>query len=385
MTMKNFLPTFTESVPYDGPIMVGVAGGTGSGKTLSALKLAFGLKGDDSRVAVIDTEHRRALLYTPPYRFLHMDFEPPFHPDHYVEAARAAAELVGNEGVVVIDSATHEWIGEGGVQDMAEERLSAMVARAQERNPGGWVNPDTFTPMAWGEPKRLHKRFVHEMTRIGSHLILSYRAENKVEFREEMDSKGRKKLKIEEAGPQLITGRREDPAYECLAFMMFDKSQPGRPRFTHKPLLQKLHGLFGQLDKEGYGDCIEVVHGRALRYWREGNPVDEALARAVEDRDRAKANSKAPKLSKKSTPAEDGPADGAREVNDVPTSPVIALRLPGEKKPQTFERPSDAGWAAVDWAKDRRTEEQIKALLELNAKLLEQVPGALQEIRKMVP
>ena len=44
-------------------LRLALAGPSGSGKTLSALLLAFGITGDWSKIALIDTEHGRAKFY----------------------------------------------------------------------------------------------------------------------------------------------------------------------------------------------------------------------------------------------------------------------------------------------------------------------------------
>lgn len=46
------------------PLLVGIAGGTGSGKTFSAFRLARGIVGPQGRIAMLDTEKRRPDLET---------------------------------------------------------------------------------------------------------------------------------------------------------------------------------------------------------------------------------------------------------------------------------------------------------------------------------
>jgi hypothetical protein len=82
-------------------------GPAGSGKTYSSLLLAFGLCGDWSKIAVIDTENHSAELYSHMggYNVLHVNA--PFSPERYIQALDIC-EKQGME-VVILDSVTHEW------------------------------------------------------------------------------------------------------------------------------------------------------------------------------------------------------------------------------------------------------------------------------------
>ena len=103
-----------------------LCGSSGGGKTLSALYLAYGITGDWNKVAVLDSERGRALLYAnrsdlSTGEFLHCDLEPPYTTERYIEAMREASEIVGEDGVVIIDSGSHAWKGSGGVLDYKEQ------------------------------------------------------------------------------------------------------------------------------------------------------------------------------------------------------------------------------------------------------------------------
>ncbi|PKY89722.1 hypothetical protein CYJ57_03170 [Falseniella ignava] len=112
------------------PIML--MGASGSGKTVSALLIAKGivremfpdLSNDErwEKIAVIDTEHSRSTLYAGMTineqeigSFLHYDLTAPFTPQRYKEAFMECKKA-GCE-VVIVDSITHAWSGEGGILD----------------------------------------------------------------------------------------------------------------------------------------------------------------------------------------------------------------------------------------------------------------------------
>lgn len=63
------------------PLLIGLAGPSGGGKTFSALRLASGMQrvsGGD--VYVVDTESKRALHYADKFKFRHLEFTAPFGP-----------------------------------------------------------------------------------------------------------------------------------------------------------------------------------------------------------------------------------------------------------------------------------------------------------------
>jgi hypothetical protein len=64
-------------------LRAGLQGPAGSGKTYSALVLAYGLTGDWSQVAVIDTEFHAADLYAHLDTYQVLTLEPTFTPERY--------------------------------------------------------------------------------------------------------------------------------------------------------------------------------------------------------------------------------------------------------------------------------------------------------------
>ncbi len=93
-----------------------IQGPSGSGKTFSALRLAKGLVGDLSKVAVIDTECGSSHLYAHLGDYSVLTIEAPYSPEKYIHAIHEAVK----EGFecIVIDSLSHEWQGSGGILDI---------------------------------------------------------------------------------------------------------------------------------------------------------------------------------------------------------------------------------------------------------------------------
>lgn len=120
--------TFTPAQRHEAKARVAIIGPTGAGKTWTALEWATVL-GD--RIAVIDTENGSASLYSDQYKFDTASWWPPYSAS---KLAASIAEVAATYDVVVIDSLTHFWQGEGGVLD--------VVDAAAQRNRGnqfaGW-------------------------------------------------------------------------------------------------------------------------------------------------------------------------------------------------------------------------------------------------------
>jgi hypothetical protein len=156
--------TFRPAVREGVPLLLGLAGGTGSGKTWSAMVLAKGLAGDKP-FAVVDTENGRAKHYADDFRFDVTDLHAPFRPERYSEAI-AAADKAGYP-VIVVDSMSHEWAGDGGMLDWHEQEMGGQ---------------DSKKMTAWIRPKAAHRKMVTALLQVRAHVILCFRAEPKVDI-----------------------------------------------------------------------------------------------------------------------------------------------------------------------------------------------------------
>lgn len=99
-------------------IKILLGGVSGSGKTMSALKLARGMVDSWGKICVIDTENESAALYSHLGGFSIIPFYAPYSPERYIEALGVAQDQ-GFE-VIIIDSITHEWDGRGGILDIMD-------------------------------------------------------------------------------------------------------------------------------------------------------------------------------------------------------------------------------------------------------------------------
>lgn len=151
------------------PLMVGLVGPSGGGKTMSALRLATGIQrvtGGD--IFVIDTESRRALHYAENFKFRHVEFKSPFGPLDYLQAI----EHCENRGakIVIVDSMSHEHEGPGGVLEMHAQELERMGGQ-QSKN---------F--LAWGKPKQERRRMINAILQMPISSIFCFRAKEKLKI-----------------------------------------------------------------------------------------------------------------------------------------------------------------------------------------------------------
>jgi hypothetical protein len=151
---------FVKAVRQQTWVIMALAGPSGGGKTWTALELATGLAAD-GKIALISTEGSRDLYYADYFDFDRVGLEAPYTPERWL-AAMKAAQAAGYR-VIINDSFSDEYIGEGGLADMA----------AAERVPNEAAK--------WAKPKAEHKKVIRWI-RNGArcHLIFAMRAEEKV-------------------------------------------------------------------------------------------------------------------------------------------------------------------------------------------------------------
>ncbi len=136
-------------------IRIALQGASGSGKTYSSLLLAYGLCQNWNKIAVIDTENQSADLYSHLGQYNVLTLLPPFSPERYMEAI-ATCEVSGME-VIILDSLSHEWEGEGGILDIH-----------------GSMAGNSFTNWAKITPR--HNALVQKILHSGAHVIATVRS-----------------------------------------------------------------------------------------------------------------------------------------------------------------------------------------------------------------
>lgn len=257
--------TFRKAVRENVGWIIGIAGPSGSGKTFSAMRLAAGMSGDKP-FAVIDTEAGRSKHYADRFNFDHADLQPPFRPDAYAEAIKAADDA--NYPVIVVDSFSHEHAGEGGLLDWHEEELNRMAK-------DDWKKRESCKMTAWIKPKTSHKRLVSRLLQVRAHLILCFRAEQKVDIVRTSEGMQVQPKKLASGFSDWIPICEKNLLYELTASFLLTPELPGIP----KPIkLEAQHRTIVSLTNP-----LDEQAGRKLAEWAKGGQAQSAPAQALQD------------------------------------------------------------------------------------------------------
>lgn len=164
---------FRKATKEQSRLRMALVGPSGSGKTYSALAVASAMVTRlGGKIAVIDTERGSASKYADEFAFDVAEL------DSY--DLREGAQLIVEAGreytVVVIDSLSHFWMGEGG----ALAAVDAAAKRSKSQN----------SYMAWRDVTPAHNGLVDAILNSPSHVIATMRAKTAYELQE--DSRGRK-------------------------------------------------------------------------------------------------------------------------------------------------------------------------------------------------
>ena len=158
-------------------LRIGLGGPSGSGKTYSALLLARGMASAWDKVALIDTENKSGDLYSQLGNYNVITLEPPYSPERYLEAIKAC-EDAGME-VIILDSATHEWDGKGGIL----EYVDSLGGKFQD----------------WAKATPRHRKFIDGILQSTADVLVTMR--KKQDYAMEQNSQGKsivKKLGMKE-------------------------------------------------------------------------------------------------------------------------------------------------------------------------------------------
>ena len=244
MDTENIV-TFERARREGSHVLISMEATSGRGKTLSALLLGRGLVGPTGRLGLLDTETGRGKIYADaiPGGYEYGELTPPYSPERYV-AAIEAAERAGLQ-CLIIDSASHEWEGIGGVGEIADAGKNSQGRELQ-----GLAK--------WAKPKARHKRFVQKLLTTRMHLIVCLRA----------------KEKLIQEGSTITSGgwvpvQEKSLGYEMTVRLFFpDGVKPGVPELVKCPA--DLLGAFTT------GAQVSVESGARIAEWVKGGvPVDQ--------------------------------------------------------------------------------------------------------------
>jgi hypothetical protein len=223
-------------------LKMAVQGPSGSGKTWGALALAKNLW-PEAKICVVDTENESASLYADKFDFDTIPLGPPFGTDRYVHCIDAVVKA--GYDVLILDSITPQWDGEGGIL-----RRKEALERANP-NANGYALWSRFTPE--------HEAFKQIILQSPLHVICTMRS--KQEYALQPDEKG--KLKPVKLG--LAPIQRDQLDYEFT--LVFDVN------LSHNATVSKDRtGLF---DEQGI-NLADPKTADAIRGWLDKGAVPPA-------------------------------------------------------------------------------------------------------------
>lgn len=300
---RNF--EVTEAKREQVPLLVGLFGPSGGGKTFSALRLASGIQevvGGD--ICVIDSESRRALHYADQFKFKHMQFNAPFGSLDYLEAIRAAAKFAKT---IVVDSMSHEHEGAGGYLETHESELQRLAgddySKRQRQNFSAWVKPSME-----------RRALINGILQVNANMIFCFRAKEKLKI-----IPGKQPVEL---GWMPIAG--EEFLFEMTTAALLTPASGGVPRWTTEfdgeRSVMKLPKQFRGVLNDG--KPMSEEHGRALAQWAGAGAISSqqggaAVARETHNLEVAGSNP-APATSSSVRVTDDAPAA------DAPPSPAGA-------------------------------------------------------------
>lgn len=244
------------------PLIIGIVAPSGAGKTKSALRLADGFaRVVPGETVVIDTEAKRALHHAGDHKFHHIDFEPPHGPLDYIEAGKAAMRR--NPTTIIVDQASYEWEGMGGVLEMHDAELDRMAGN-------DWKKRERCTMAAWIKPKAEHNKFKQFMIQQRVNWILLFRAKEKIK-----PQKGGEPLDL---GWQPLGA--EDLFYECILRCLLFPGADGKPTWQSDKMgereIMRLPGWFRELFEKPRQ--LDEDIGEQLARWAAGSDIAPPVA-----------------------------------------------------------------------------------------------------------
>ena len=153
---------------------IALMGGSGSGKTYSALRLATGMAtalepilGRPAKIGMLNAEQSRGLYYANEFKYDIADIEAPHHPERYVEAI----DFFVKQGydILIMDTTSKEWEGKGGCLEL--QQLA-----------GG-------TYQAWAKVTPRHDKFITAIAESPIHIIATMRGKDQYAMETSDDGK----------------------------------------------------------------------------------------------------------------------------------------------------------------------------------------------------
>lgn len=248
----------TPAVRSEVPLMIGIMSPSGGGKTYSALRLATGMQevlGGD--IYGVDTENGRMLHYADMFKFRHVPFAPPFGSLDYLEALKYCSKKGAR--ITIVDSMSHEHIGEGGYLETAEAVVDRIAGNDYKKR-------EAVKMLGWAKAGPLRQKMIEGIKQLDGIFIFCFRAKEKTKPIKNTEGK----TDIVSMGFMPIAG--EEWVYEMALNCMLEPRSEGVPtwRSDHigERMMMKLPTQFKDVFAERQPLSEDI--GRKLATWQRG-------------------------------------------------------------------------------------------------------------------
>ena len=235
-------------------LRLGITGPAGAGKTYGALLIAQGLGG---KIAMIDTENGSGDFYSDLGDYDIENISAPYDVRKYLAAIHEAEEA--GYDVIIIDSLSHAWAGDGGLLDM-----QGRIADSGRAN--------SYT--AWRQVTPLHNKLIEAMLTSNAHIIATMRS--KTDYAQDKDEKGKTVIRkvglapVQRDGTEYEFGTIFDLGFNHLASVSKDRTSlfDGQSFIITPEVGQKLKAWldtgsepdFETRKKNAYGAWLKVLN-----------------------------------------------------------------------------------------------------------------------------
>lgn len=254
MSSRKF--DFSEARRSHVPLLISLIGGSFSGKTYSAYRLASGIaRVNKGRIVFIDTEGNRALHYAEDFSAIHAPFLPPYGSLDYMAAIDQAVAM--KPAVIIVDNFTHEHEGPGGYLDLAETEAEHGKNSMQK----------------WSKPQRARSLLRARLQTLPVPLIACFQADEKLDWKPVMN----KTAKEPEPMGETLAGSPKF-AREMTIRILLRTGSNGVPTWQSK-LSGEIKSI--KLPKQfvqhfsGAPRQITEADGEALARWANGETLDK--------------------------------------------------------------------------------------------------------------
>lgn len=299
---------FEKAKKKKAKLRLGIAGPAGSGKSYSALLVARGLTNSWDKIAVIDTENNSADLYADLGEYSVLTLSAPYKPEKYVQAIEEA-EKEGFE-VIIIDSLSHAWAGEGGLLDIHGKLTDSGKA-------------NSFS--AWRTVTPMHNALVEAILSCKCHVICNLRS--KTDYIQQSNEKGKTEVKRIGMAPVF----REGFEYEMTVFL----------ELSHDHYASVTKDRTALLDGQLFKPTVEI--GEKLLAWLEkGAELDNSpIIQPQEEvyylvNSEKKINKQGQELARLHLQGSKGPLiawanENEKEIANLPIGTLLSLSLAKQK------------------------------------------------------